>query len=181
MNKLFLAIELSSLTRRTLAEWLEKPRERLDRQGMRWVAPDKLHVALLTLGDLDPTQVSELVDPIVRAVSPLELSLGKVTGFPDNKRPGVLALEVLGSEPELSALHSQLHTALLGESEEPFSAHIVLSRMKPASTKLGHKLRDYIHSGKHPEEATWNAEGVTLFNTNPDGSFEVIQKFAFGG
>jgi hypothetical protein len=49
--------------------------------------------------------------------------------------------------------------------------------MKPASTKLGHKLRDFMHSGAVPEDIQWTAETVTLYSTKLDGSYEVIAEF----
>lgn len=178
MNRLFLAIEPSSLVRRAIADWQPKPHERLDRQGMRWAKSDKYHVTLLFLGDLPVEQIKEEVEKLVSAAKAPRLHVGRLTGVPDNKRPGVLALEVSDSTGSLASLQKNLQKALLG-TEDEYTPHLSLSRMKPASTKLGHKLRDYIHSGEHPEALEWTAEGVTLFNSLPDGSYEVIAKFSF--
>jgi hypothetical protein len=49
--------------------------------------------------------------------------------------------------------------------------------MKPASTKLGHKLRDFMHSGAKIEDAEWLATEVVLFNSLPDGSYEALHRF----
>ena len=178
MNRLFLALEPSSLVRRAIADWQPKPHERLDRQGMRWVKSDKYHVTLLFLGDLPIEQVQEETTKLVgEAIAP-HLHIGRLTGVPDNKRPGVLALAISDSSGHIAPLQASLQKALLG-SEDEYVPHLSLSRMKPASTKLGHKLRDYIHSGEHPEELEWTPEGVSLFNSLPDGSYELIQKFEF--
>lgn len=178
MNRLFLALEPSSLVRRAIADWQPKPHERLDRQGMRWTKSDKYHVTLLFLGDLPVEQVKEEAEKLVGEAKAPRLHIGRLTGVPDNKRPGVLALEVSDSTGNLAPLQKNLQKTLLG-TEEEYVPHLSLSRMKPASTKLGHKLRDYIHSGEHPEALEWTPEAVTLFNSLPDGSYELIARFEF--
>ena len=178
MNRLFLALEPSSLVRRAIADWQPKPHERLDRQGMRWVRPEKYHVTLLFLGDLPTDSVIESTEEILQQHAAPYLTVEKITGFPDNKRPGVLALQISDSTGRLNPLQAALHTALVGGDNE-YVPHLSLSRMKPASTKLGHKLRDYIHSGEHPEELSWTAEGVALYNSLPDGSYELVRRFEF--
>ncbi|MEI7577527.1 MAG: RNA 2',3'-cyclic phosphodiesterase [Armatimonadota bacterium] len=178
MNRLFLALEPSSLVRRAIADWQPKPHEKLDRQGMRWAKSDKYHVTLLFLGDLPVEQVKEEAEELVGKATAPRLHIGRLTGLPDNKRPGVLALEVSDSTGSLAPLQTSLQIALLG-TEDEYTPHLILSRMKPASTKLGHKLRDYIHSGEHPEDLEWTPEAATLFNSLPDGSYELIARFEF--
>lgn len=178
MNRLFLALEPSSIVRRAIADWQPKPHEKLDRQGMRWTKSDKYHVTLLFLGDLPLEQVKEDTANIVSANAAPHLHIGRLTGLPGTKRPGVLALQVSDSSGHLVSLQQALQKTLLG-SEDEYLPHLSLSRMKPASTKLGHKLRDYIHSGEHPEELDWTPEGVALFNSLPDGSYELIERFEF--
>lgn len=178
MNRLFLALEPSSIVLRAIADWQPKPHERLDRQGMRWAKSDKYHVTLLFLGDLPVEQVAEDTTKIVSQHKAPNLQVNRVTGLPDNKRPGVIALAISDSSTYLQPLQKELQTALLA-TEEDYTPHLSLARMKPASTKLGHKLRDYIHSGEHPDLLSWIPEAVTLFNSLPDGSYELIQKFEF--
>lgn len=178
MNRLFLALDPSSIVRRTIADWQPKPHEKLHRQGMRWTKPDKYHVTLLFLGDLPTEQVVEDATSIIGKHKAPLLHTNRLTGIPDNKRPGVLALGVTDSTDLLHPMQHELQKSLLG-TEDEFIPHLTLSRMKPASTKLGHKLRDYIHSGEHPEELSWMPEVVTLYNSLPDGSYELIQKFEF--
>ena len=178
MNRLFLDLEPSSIVRRSIADWQPKPHERLDRQGMRWAKSDKYHVTLLFLGDLSLDQVAEDTTRIVSQHKAPNLQVNRVTGLPDNKRPGVIALAISDSSTHLQPLQRALQSELMG-TEEEYTPHLSLARMKPASTKLGHKLRDYIHSGEHPDQLSWIPEAVTLFNSLPDGSYELIQKFEF--
>lgn len=176
--KLFLALSLSSVARNSLSEYVPKVQEKLDRQGMKWVKPDKWHVTVLFLGDEDAAAVTELAKEALAGKKEVKLQVGSINGFPDTKRPGVLWLGVDVIKGDLKGIYDAL--AAVFPTEEEFVPHITLSRMKPASTKLGHKLRDFMHSGVKPEEIEWTAESVTLFNTLADGSYEVVAEFPLG-
>ena len=174
MNKLFLAIEPSPHVRSLLAEYVPKVQEKLSRQGMRWVSPEKWHVTLGFIGDEQPQVVIDSIQGLLQSQSEVALSLSGMAGCPDLKRPGVLFLNVVSDNI------STLRIAVEGVCEPndgEFTPHLTLSRMKPASTKLGHKLRDFMHSGAKIEDAEWLANEVVLFNSLPDGSYEALHRF----
>jgi RNA 2',3'-cyclic 3'-phosphodiesterase len=175
MNKLFLALDLPSTARHLLGEYVPKVQAKLDRQGMRWVRSEKWHVTLVFIGDQEIETVQELVKDIIAKHQEPKLRLTKVGGFPDLKRPGTLWLGVEDQTNHLALLQKEL-AEVLGNGED-YVPHITLSRMKPASTKLGHKLRDFIHSGPVPEDIEFTAEKVTLFNSKPDGSYETVSEY----
>lgn len=174
--KLFLALSLSSVARNSLAEYLPKVQEKLDRQGMKWVQPDKWHVTLVFLGDEDAESVTALAQEALAGKKEVRLQVGGINAFPDTTRPGVLWLGVDVLKGDLNGIYQSLAEAFPVEDEE-FVPHVTIARMKPASTKLGHRLRDFMHSGAKPEEIEWTAESVTLFNTKPDGSYEALAEF----
>lgn len=174
--KLFLALDLSPIARNALSEYVPKVREKLDRQGLKWVAPDKWHVTLVFLGDEDPETVTALAKEALAGAKEVRLAVGTINAFPDTKRPGTLWLGIETVKGDLDALYKSLAAVLPGDQEE-YVPHITLGRMKPASTKLGHKLRDFMHSGAKPEDIEWTAEAVTLFNSKPDGSYETLAVF----
>jgi RNA 2',3'-cyclic 3'-phosphodiesterase len=175
MNKLFLALDLTPVARHALFEYVPKVQEKLDRQGMRWVRPDKWHVTLVFIGEEEIAKISDLVLPIVAKHHEPKLRVTKVAGFPDHKRPCVLYVGIEDLTGFLAPLQKELSDALNVEGE--YVPHITLSRMKPASTKLGHRLRDFIHSGAVPEDIQFTVEKVTLYDTKLDGSFETIAEF----
>ena len=177
--KLFLALSLSSIARNSLAEYLPKVQEKLDRQGMKWVQPDKWHVTLVFLGEEDADAVTSLAKEVLADKKEVRLQVGTIDAFPDTSRPGVLWLGVETLKGDLKGIYQALADVFPTEEEE-FVPHITIARMKPASTKLGHRLRDFMHSGAKPEEIEWTAESVTLFNTKPDGSYEVLAEFPLG-
>ena len=161
---------------RPLSEYIPKAKDRLDRQGLRWTTTDKWHLTILFVGDEDAESVKTLAAEALTGQKEVRLQLDKITGLPDLKRPGVLCLGVNCIKGDLNAIHKALSNIFPLNDEEYFP-HVTLARMKPASTKLGHKLRDFMHSGAVPEEIEWNAATVTLFNTKLDGSYEVMAEF----
>ena len=177
--RLFFAIALSSIARHSLSEYTPKVKDRLDRQGLRWTSPEKWHVTVLFVGDEDAESVKTLAKEALAGQKEVRLQIGKINGLPDTKRPGVLYLGVETLKGDLDAIHKAL-AAVFPLDDEEYLPHITLARMKPASTKLGHKLRDFMHSGAVPEDIEWTAETVTLFNTKVDGSYEVIAEYPLG-
>ncbi len=174
--RLFFAIALSSIARNSLSEYTPKVKDRLDRQGLRWTTPEKWHVTVLFVGDEDAESVKTLAAEALHGQKEVRLQVGKINGLPDIKRPGVLYLSVGTLKGDLNAIHAAL-AAVFPLDDEEYLPHITLARMKPASTKLGHKLRDFMHSGAVPEDIEWTAESVTLYNTKIDGSYEIIAEF----
>ncbi len=174
--RLFFAITLSSIARNSLSEYTPKVKDRLDRQGLRWTTPEKWHVTVLFVGDEDADAVKTLATDALAGQKEVRIKIGKINGLPDTKRPGVLYLGVEALKGDLNAIHKSLASVFPLDDEE-YLPHITLARMKPASTKLGHKLRDFMHSGAVPEDIQWNAESVTLYNTTLDGSYELIAEF----
>ncbi|MBS1702524.1 MAG: RNA 2',3'-cyclic phosphodiesterase [Armatimonadetes bacterium] len=174
--KLFFALDLSPIARNALSEYVPKVQTKLDRQGLKWVSAEKWHVTLVFLGDEDVEAVRELAAQALTGAKEVRLRVGSIDSFPDHKRPGVLWLGVESVKGDLNALYEALSAVLPGD-REGFVPHITLGRMKPASTKLGHRLRDFMHSGAKPEDIEWTVESVTLFNTKPDGAYEVVAEF----
>jgi 2'-5' RNA ligase len=174
--RLFFAVTLSSVARHSLSEYLPKAKDRLDRQGLRWTSPEKWHVAVLFVGDKDADSVKALAQESLAGQKEVRLRVDKINGLPDTKRPGVLCLGVETVVGDITTIYKALATTFHTADEE-YIPHITLARMKPASTKLGHKLRDFMHSGAIPDDIQWTAESVTLFNTLLDGSYEVVAEF----
>ncbi len=91
--KLFLAFALPDNVNTALLEATENLRTAITRQGVRLVKPEKWHVTLLYLGDLDDAttllaELSEFFDG--RKVAPLPITLSTFDGFPSLQRPRVV-------------------------------------------------------------------------------------------
>lgn len=172
----FVALDIPLHAQEQIETYAHKVHAKLDRQGMKWVRKEKYHITLCFLGQLDdPESVLSKVEAAVAGVKELRVAYGSISGFPDTKRPGVLwsAADTVGGE--LRLLQTAVARAL--EVEDEFVPHVTLARMKPASTKLGHKLRDFMHSGPDPEVDPWLSTNVSVIVTQADGSYQVLKSF----
>ncbi|HLO99311.1 MAG TPA: RNA 2',3'-cyclic phosphodiesterase [Fimbriimonas sp.] len=173
----FVALEIPLHAQEQIETYAHKVHAKLDRQGMKWVRKEKYHITLCFLGQLEnPESVVSKVEAAVAGIKELKVEYGSINGFPDTKRPGVLWSAADTAGGELQQLQTAVAKAL--DVEDEFVPHVTLARMKPASTKLGHKLRDFMHSGPAPEVDSWTATTVSVIVTQADGSYQTLKSFA---
>ena len=103
--------------------------------GVRWTAPEALHLTLRFLGDSDAAQVEGLRKVLPALACPLPALPGRRYGiWPNRARPRMLVLEV-GSDPMLarlaSACEAEARTAGFPPEQRAFRAHITLARLRP--------------------------------------------------
>jgi 2'-5' RNA ligase len=151
--RLFIAIELPGNVRSALAG--EQVRLRAlcsESRGIRWTAPESLHLTLKFLGEVAPDRVPAVIEALkgVGDFAPFEVEVGGFGFFPDSKRPRVFwagfeAPAVLG---EL-ARRVDAALARLGfpREDRPFTPHLTLARFRePRGDPALQKGID--HSGK---------------------------------
>jgi len=126
--RLFVAIELPDEVKRQLAGL------RRDIAGVRWVAPEQLHLTMLFLGDLteETTQQLSAAFSSIR-IEPFELEISRTGCFPNTRAPRVLWVGVM-PQPELARLAERIKAAAESCSivleKRSFSPHITLARVK---------------------------------------------------
>jgi 2'-5' RNA ligase len=137
--RLFLALELPSEGRASLARWAE---ENLDGvAGLRRLDPEAMHLTLCFLGWQGQAEV-ELATSVCQSLGSEQRAVttapGRVLWLP-RRRPGVVAIELVGVAQEddrrLRALQARLAGALqdagLYEPERrPFLAHVTVARVR---------------------------------------------------
>ncbi len=127
--RLFVALELPSAARATLAAWAASAAP----AAMRRVPADNLHVTLAFLGSRAPEEadaVAALLPGLVRPLDPLRTS-GALWLPP--RRPGVLAV-ALHADEALALLHAEVVAALAAaiafEAERrAFRPHVTVGRV----------------------------------------------------
>ena len=104
--------------------------------GIRWVAPDALHVTIKFLGEQDPVSLDGIRQALESAASrhaAVHAKTTRVGAFPNFRRPRVVWVGMT-EERALQALARDIDGALtpLGIAGEarPFRAHITLGRVK---------------------------------------------------
>ena len=130
----FIAIPLPTTFRQDLAE-LRQQLERLAPDGVRWVAPQNIHLTLKFLGDTPRAQLSAVEGALSRVVEGealFSLHSQGLGAFPSWRSPRVIWAG-LEDHPALMRLQQEVELALaeLGfrVEERPFTAHLTLGRV----------------------------------------------------
>jgi RNA 2',3'-cyclic 3'-phosphodiesterase len=102
-----------------------------------WVSPDRWHLTLAFLGEVDDEAVARLDRPLREVAShhrPMTLAVDGVGTFPATGRPRVLWAGITGAVDTLYQLAREVVRATRAESEhrdtKPFRAHLTLARSR---------------------------------------------------
>jgi 2'-5' RNA ligase len=137
MKRIFVAIDISDAARQRAAAHIENLRRAFPRLRVGWERPEKLHLTVKFLGDVDETKLVMLDDAVRRTaqhVPAFALRIGGCGTFPANKRARVLWLGVEG----LDGGFQRLHEVLESESAKPGFAretrdlkpHLTIARLR---------------------------------------------------
>ncbi|MSQ11405.1 MAG: RNA 2',3'-cyclic phosphodiesterase [Dehalococcoidia bacterium] len=134
----FIAVELSEEVRRALADVQRAMhRHRQAPSGVKWVAPEAMHLTLKFLGAVPAASVGLVADAIreaARGVAPFQVTLGSTGCFPNPQAPRVVWVALTGEVEQLVRLAQAIERAVapLGFPPEgrPFSSHVTLGRAR---------------------------------------------------
>jgi RNA 2',3'-cyclic 3'-phosphodiesterase len=134
----------------------------------RPVAAQRLHMALHSLGSWQADRLSEIAKALPPIRRGFEMRLAQIERWPGDQ----LVLCPDQDIPELKALCAQQAQALqragLRVNEEPVERpHVVLARHCRGSFRL------------KPVDLRWRISGYALVCARSDGSFEVLQRYAW--
>jgi 2'-5' RNA ligase len=144
-KRLFVSIELPHAITQLFAEL--DPHLR----GVRWLAPEQMHLTLSFLGNVS-AETEEKLRANLSSISwkAFFLPLVGLGTFPGKGRPNILWLGVGRGHPHLFQLHKRVQEAALGAGLEPdlraFHPHITLARCRDVSAE---SLRPFLraHAG----------------------------------
>lgn len=135
--RVFCAVEMPDDVKSRVAAHVERLRTRFPHVRASWEKPEKLHVTLKFLGEIEPSRVEDLSGAASRAAAgaePFALTLNEAGAFPPHGQPRVLWLGVEDASGRLSALQRSLEDAcaVAGFAREPrpFKPHITLARLR---------------------------------------------------
>lgn len=126
-----------------------------ERDGIKWVPGDNLHLTLKFLGDVDNREVPKVCDVVRQCceeVGPFTLHLRGAGAFPDKNRPRVVYAGVLeGGEP-LTKIVGGLEPGMakLGFKPEPrdYIPHLTLGRTRGGSRRGSPELTERIEANE---------------------------------
>ena len=171
----FIAIELPEAWRRTLADATAPLRR--DLKDLSWVAPERLHVTLTFLGEVDQPTLSRLRPRLERAAertASFELQLGSGGRFGHR----VLYAKVCGDRAQLIRLAERTTAASRRGGIEVTDAsrrpHVTLARARKQAD-----LRPFTVALKDLHAPSWRVTDVTLLKSvlAPDPHYETIAQF----
>src|ERR1041384_5164250 len=135
--RVFCAVEIPDGLRSRVAERLRRLRAEFPDVRASWEKPEKLHVTLKFLGDVEPARVEVWSSAAARAVTnlePFELTIEEPGTFPPHGQPRVLWLGIVDASGRLALMQRALETecAAVGFPRESraFKPHLTLARVR---------------------------------------------------
>jgi 2'-5' RNA ligase len=135
----FVAVHLPREVKAYLGQLSSVLMRQVPSHSVRWVEPERMHLTLRFIGDMERTLLPDLARALDEAAArhrPFALHLEGFGCFPDCKRPRVLWAGVNGDLDLAASLKKDLDLALVPfgwEPEKPpYHPHLTLGRVKDA-------------------------------------------------
>ena len=135
--RVFCAVELPDELRARAAERVRRLRSEFPEVRASWERPEKLHITLKFLGELEPARVEELSRAAARAVAtvePFDLIVDEPGSFPPHGQPRVLWLGIRDDSGSLAFMHRALEEACaavgFARESRAFRPHLTLARLR---------------------------------------------------
>jgi 2'-5' RNA ligase len=173
-------MDLAEPARGELAEW--RADAFAEREDLRLVAPQALHVTLVFLGykpEKEIPRIAELMRASVPAGEPPELAATGVKPVPP-RRPRLFALDLEDEGGRAVAVQAALSDAFAAENlyvpeKRPFWPHVTLARVKRGA------VAEPLEAPPPPASA-WPADAVTLYRSTllPQGArYDALERVPF--
>ncbi len=137
--RIFIAAKLPDETIEHIADYIDSISKRIS--GVKWEKPEKLHITLKFLGNIDDNKLSSVNNIITESVSNIcriNMKVSHFGAFPDLSRPKILYVGFDKSH-QLNDLQSSIDMGLstIGFEEEArkFIPHVTIARVKSARVK----------------------------------------------
>lgn len=133
--------------------------------GLRWTAPERLHITLRFLGQCNEAEVGA-------ALAAADLPAARATLGPQIKRlgRGVLMIAVQGLDDLAAAVEAAVSPVGLPPPDHPFTGHLTVARFKRKPPP-----------GYRPaSEASFAVEEITLNRTERSGSYTSVARYGLG-
>ncbi|MGV3485895.1 MAG: RNA 2',3'-cyclic phosphodiesterase [Planctomycetaceae bacterium] len=185
----FIAIPLSGEVQRAARKLARELHGEKD--GMKWVPEDNLHLTLKFLGDVvdrDVPQVCKVIRECCQPIPPFELEFEGTGGFPSDERPRVIWAGICSGGEYLVELVSRLEKELakLGFKPEPrdYRPHLTLGRVRSGSRAASPEVVAKVARFKRRRLGTMPVEQVRLYSSYLDKSgpsYHVMDTVYLGG
>jgi 2'-5' RNA ligase len=184
--RLFVALNLPDAEKQRLHE--ATTGLRAGAPGVRWTAPESVHLTLKFLGEVQDARVDAIgarLTGVAARHAPLALALGGVGGFPTLGRARVWWIGIARSEA-LLGLQADVEDAMEAEGftreARPYAPHLTIGRgargARPVPAPQAHELAAAVHYA-----AAWHVETVDLMRSHLRRSgaiYEPVARLSLG-
>jgi RNA 2',3'-cyclic 3'-phosphodiesterase len=186
-KRIFIAIDISADARRVCSDHIDCLRNEFHAVRVGWERPEKLHITLKFLGDVDDRLLNELQKYISYVAShhrTFHLKISRPGVFPSRSKPRILWLGVEDGSNVGSSLYNELDTACidLGFKSEArsFKPHITIGRVREPekADALARK-----HLERQIEPVAFEVAEIVLYQSDlqPTGSvYSVVSSARLG-
>jgi 2'-5' RNA ligase len=167
--RLFIAIDINEDVRKAIANLQQQLKDKMKNgNGLKWVAPENMHLTLKFLGETEENKIDEIIAAIEIACADkktFDFSLSSLGTF---GRPAkVLWLGCEKPNSGLVKLAGDLDISLnelgLEKEDRPFSAHLTLGRIKDSG--VDKNLRQLLKNWPPPQIPQITADSVCLYKS----------------
>lgn len=185
-KRIFVALDISEEARKKVSQFIKKSRERFPKARVGWDKPEKLHLTIKFLGEIEEEQLQKLqqaVEKTAREIAPFKLQISGTGVFPSTKQARVLWLGVDGDIESLRELNRILENK--GEEhgfvkeKRAFKAHLTIARLKERTSKLV-----TAHLSENFELVEFEVSELVIYQSElrPTGSvYSVVSKYDLTG
>ena len=185
-KRIFIALDISNEAREKIARFISELKKEFLHLRVSWEKPEKIHLTLKFLGDIDEEQLSkvkEAVRKIASGTKAFSLRVEKTGCFPAPKKARILWLGLTDETGTLQKLLGKLEEemAVLGFEKEdrPFRAHLTIARLREPQ-----RSRELVeaHLQKQFEPVSFEVSQIVIYESKlqPTGSvYSVIETINF--
>ena len=159
MKRIFAAIDISEAARRRVAGYISDLRAAHSTVRAGWDNPEKLHLTLKFLGDIDEAQLhslSEAVNETARQISAFNLRISRTGVFPSKKNAGILWLGVKDEKGILQKLNEILETECerkgFAKEKRNFKPHLTIARLRREPQKSNELVEKHLQNDFESDE-----------------------------
>lgn len=181
MKRFFIAIDVPEKARRAAAAHIDVLRRAFPRSRVGWERPEKLHITLKFLGDLNDEQVVGLrqtVGKVVRQSEKFTVTIAGTGSFPPGGHPRILWL---GAEDDgtleiiAARLEDELAESGFSREKRPFSPHITIARVR--EPRSSGELAS-LHTQTPIESVAFEVHEIVVYESKPQPSGSVYSTIA---
>ena len=173
--RLFIAVDLDDNARAAIATEQTRIAAVLagSRSTVTWVKPDRMHLTLVFLGEVDDTRVAAVVASISRDLdaAPFEIVLEQIGTFPAHGAPRAVWIGVGDGADRLTGLQLEMARRVraldLAVEPRPFHPHLTLGRWRSARSSDRRKV---VSAAKPGRIARLPVDGATLYHSRLSSS-----------